>query len=114
MRKSSSLLIAVLMASTARAQSPAAPARLSVHWEELTAADFREAISRARGACLLPFGIMEKHGPHLPARELRELETKTWINAIVQAIRAVEADSESLRLQTEFYERSKHPLDTPR
>jgi len=37
-----------------------------VHWEELTAADFREAITRAQGACLLPFGIMEKHGPHLP------------------------------------------------
>jgi creatinine amidohydrolase len=37
-----------------------------VHWEELTAADFREAITRAQGTCLLPFGIMEKHGPHLP------------------------------------------------
>jgi creatinine amidohydrolase len=37
-----------------------------VHWEELTAADFKEAITRAQGTCLLPFGIMEKHGPHLP------------------------------------------------
>jgi creatinine amidohydrolase len=66
MRKPSSLLIAVLVVSTARAQSPAAPGRLSVHWEELTAADFRDAITRAQGTCLLPFGIMEKHGPHLP------------------------------------------------
>ena len=56
----------VLLASTAGAQSPAAPGRLSVHWEELTAADFRDAIARAQGTCLLPFGIMEKHGPHLP------------------------------------------------
>jgi creatinine amidohydrolase len=39
---------------------------LSVHWEELTAADFREGIHRAQGTCLLPFGILEKHGPHLP------------------------------------------------
>ena len=66
MRRSSSLLIAVLFASRAWAQSPAAPDRLSVHWEELTAADFRDAIARAQGTCLLPFGIMEKHGPHLP------------------------------------------------
>ncbi len=41
-------------------------AKLSVHWEELTAADFREGIHRAQGTCLLPFGIIEKHGPHLP------------------------------------------------
>jgi len=65
-RRSSSLFIALLVASTASAQPPAAPGRLSVHWEELTAADFRDAITRAQNTCLLPFGIMEKHGPHLP------------------------------------------------
>ena len=42
------------------------PAKLSVHWEELTASDFREGIHRSQGTCLLPFGILEKHGPHLP------------------------------------------------
>ena len=41
-------------------------AKLSVHWEELTAADFRSAIQQSQGTCLLPFGILEKHGPHLP------------------------------------------------
>jgi creatinine amidohydrolase len=40
--------------------------KLSVHWEELTAPDFVQAISRSGGTCLLPFGIVEKHGPHLP------------------------------------------------
>jgi len=40
--------------------------KLSAKWEELTAAEFREAIARAQGTCLLPFGILEKHGPHLP------------------------------------------------
>jgi creatinine amidohydrolase len=49
----------------ASAQSAAQPT-LSVHWEELTAADFREGIHRSQGTCLLPFGILEKHGPHLP------------------------------------------------
>src|SRR5204863_8460205 len=46
--------------------SHAQTAKLSVHWEELTASDFREGIRRSEGTCLLPFGILEKHGPHLP------------------------------------------------
>jgi creatinine amidohydrolase len=41
-------------------------AKFSVHWEELTAADFRSAIEQSKGTCLLPFGILEKHGAHLP------------------------------------------------
>jgi creatinine amidohydrolase len=40
--------------------------QLSVKWEELTAADFVKAIEQARNTCVLPFGIIEKHGPHLP------------------------------------------------
>ena len=40
--------------------------KLSAHWEELTAPDFVQAIARSGGTCLLPFGIIEKHGPHLP------------------------------------------------
>jgi len=63
--KSLLLSINLISASIVWAQSPA-QAKLSVHWEELTAADFRDAIGRAQGTCLLPFGIMEKHGPHLP------------------------------------------------
>lgn len=39
---------------------------LPVNWEELTAGDFVEAIRQSRGTCTLPFGVMEKHGPHLP------------------------------------------------
>lgn len=65
MHKSLLLSINALCASVALAQAPA-QAKLSVHWEELTAADFKDAITRAQGTCLLPFGIMEKHGPHLP------------------------------------------------
>src|ERR1700747_134841 len=40
--------------------------KLSVHWEELTGPDFIQAIRQSGGTCLLPFGILEKHGPHLP------------------------------------------------
>src|ERR1700674_544102 len=43
-----------------------AQSKLSTKWEELTAADFRGAIEQSKGTCLLPFGILEKHGPQLP------------------------------------------------
>lgn len=54
-------MMLMLGAHGARAQG-----KLSVHWEELTAADFRAGIAQAKGTCVLPFGILEKHGPHLP------------------------------------------------
>jgi len=60
MRKALIVLISFLPLSAA------AQVKLSVHWEELTAADFRQAIQQSGGTCLLPFGILEKHGPHLP------------------------------------------------
>src|SRR6202789_4678090 len=50
----------------AQAQASPQQIKLSVHWEELTGPDFIEAIKRAQGVCLLPFGIIEKHGPHMP------------------------------------------------
>lgn len=40
--------------------------QLPVNWEELTAGDFVAAVKQARGTCLLPFGVLEKHGPQLP------------------------------------------------
>ncbi|HXN99554.1 MAG TPA: creatininase family protein [Candidatus Acidoferrales bacterium] len=49
------------------AQTPLlAQAPLGVKWEELTAADFAKAVGQAQGTCILPIGILEKHGPHLP------------------------------------------------
>lgn len=39
---------------------------LPVRWEELTASDFPEAVRRAGRVCVLPIGVIEKHGPHLP------------------------------------------------
>jgi creatinine amidohydrolase len=50
-----------LAAAALRAQN-----KLSTRWEELTASDFRQGIQQSKGTCLLPFGILEKHGPHLP------------------------------------------------
>src|SRR5216684_5113511 len=56
-----SLLVSLVAACSIRGQS-----KLSAKWEELTAAEFRDAIQLSKGTCLLPFGILEKHGPHLP------------------------------------------------
>ena len=53
------VLIAFLVPATAQS-------KLSVRWEELTAEDFLNGIHDSKGTCLLPFGILEKHGPHLP------------------------------------------------
>src|SRR3974390_3649668 len=48
------------------AQGANGQAKLSTKGEKLTAGDFREAIANSQGTCVLPFGILEKHGPHLP------------------------------------------------
>ncbi len=61
-----SLFVSLVAACSIHGQS-----KLSVKWEELTAADFRDAIQLSKGVCLLPFGILEKHGPHLPLRAPR-------------------------------------------
>src|ERR1700727_701894 len=60
------VLIAVLATFVLGAEGAHAQTKLSVKWEELSAADFRRAIEQSKGTCLLPFGILEKHGPHLP------------------------------------------------
>jgi len=40
--------------------------KLSCSYDELTAPDFVKAVGKSSGVCLLPMGILEKHGPHLP------------------------------------------------
>lgn len=59
------VLILTICAVTAAAPANG-QAKLSVKWEELTAGDFVQAIAKSQGTCILPFGILEKHGPHLP------------------------------------------------
>jgi creatinine amidohydrolase len=67
------LLLLVLLSVAAYGQT-----QLRVQWEELTAPDFKSAIQRSGGTCLLPFGIVEKHGPHLPlGTDLLNVRTAT-------------------------------------
>ena len=41
-------------------------AQATCRWEELTETGFLSAVHEARGVCLLPLGVLENHGPHLP------------------------------------------------
>ncbi len=41
-------------------------AQIPVKWEELAAPEFSEAVSKAGKVCVVPLGIVEKHGPSLP------------------------------------------------
>jgi len=55
----------VLLAATttaAYAQQPPAHSR----WDELTASDWPRALAPSNHTCILPIGILEKHGPHVP------------------------------------------------
>ncbi len=39
---------------------------LPVKMGELTAPQFAEAAEKSNGTCIIPMGVLEKHGPHLP------------------------------------------------
>jgi creatinine amidohydrolase len=58
--------LAFLCTLLTAARSAHSQTKLSTHWEELTGPDFVQAIKLSQGTCLLPIGILEKHGPHLP------------------------------------------------
>lgn len=52
-------LLAFGLAATAAAQP------LPVRWDQLVASDWKKAIELSKGTCILPLGVLEKHGPHL-------------------------------------------------
>lgn len=41
-------------------------AQIPVKWEELSAPEFPDAVAKAGKVCVVPLGIVEKHGPSLP------------------------------------------------
>ncbi len=65
MKRMRGIVLSVAVALLALGESFAQPA-LSAKWEELTGPDFVRAIHQSQSVCVLPFGIIEKHGPHLP------------------------------------------------
>lgn len=61
MRKLSLWIILFVMAATVTSAQELTP-----KWEELTASDWEEALIKSDSTCILPLGILEKHGPHAP------------------------------------------------
>ena len=47
-------------------KASAAESTLPAKWEELTAPNFVKAVSQSAKVCIIPLGIIEKHGPHMP------------------------------------------------
>jgi len=47
-------------------QASAGEPNLPAKWEELTAPNFVKAVSQSGKVCIIPLGIIEKHGPHMP------------------------------------------------
>lgn len=39
---------------------------LHSRWDELTASEWPKALTQSNYTCILPIGILEKHGPHVP------------------------------------------------
>ena len=46
--------------------NPLCAQELHSRWDELTASDWPKALERSGNTCILPIGILEKHGPHVP------------------------------------------------
>jgi creatinine amidohydrolase len=55
-------LITIFFALTLSLTAQELPSR----WDELTASDWPKAQEKAAYTCILPIGILEKHGPHVP------------------------------------------------
>jgi creatinine amidohydrolase len=61
MKKAIFLSLAVCLALSAQAQQS-----LPYKYEDITSPKFINAVEKSGGVCIIPLGIMEKHGPHLP------------------------------------------------
>ena len=60
------IILATLMCILAVGTLTLSAQPLSPKWDELTGPDFIRAIAQAKGVCILPMGILEKHGPAGP------------------------------------------------
>jgi len=69
------------LALTLTLAGAAAAQELPSRWDELTASDWPKAMERSARTCILPIGILEKHGPHGPLGSdiihVRELAART-------------------------------------
>lgn len=60
------IILSALFLTTVLMSQQANQTNLPFKMEELTSPKFAKAVDLARGVCVIPLGIIEKHGPHLP------------------------------------------------
>src|SRR4029450_12325943 len=60
------MTLALALFTAAAATAAAATPEMPFRWDELTASDWPAAVERSARTCILPIGILEKHGPHAP------------------------------------------------
>ena len=88
--------------------------KLSPKWEELTAPDFVQAIHQSQGVCVLPIGIIEKHGPHLPlGTDLLDVRFAV-MNAVQQEYAVVFPSTTSARSSKRSSSRAPSPTASAR
>ncbi|MGE5621139.1 MAG: creatininase family protein [archaeon] len=60
------IFAACLMLTAGKSFAQNSQGGLSTKYEELTSPDFKKAVELSEKTCIIPMGILEKHGPHLP------------------------------------------------
>jgi len=65
MRKHTIIVLSV-MGVLLFTEKPSIAQTLPSRWDELTASDWPQALQKSSHTCILPIGILEKHGPHAP------------------------------------------------
>ena len=60
------ILSLLIFSGNVFSQSDVKSPHLLIKYEELTSPEFMEAVIESDSTCLIPIGVMEKHGPHLP------------------------------------------------
>ena len=64
--KKFTVIMSLLMMSYFLSAQQKEQSALSFKWEEITSPQFGRAVTLAGGVCVIPMGVIEKHGPHLP------------------------------------------------
>ncbi|NQU87537.1 MAG: creatininase family protein [Mariniphaga sp.] len=78
MKKYIILLVVIFIAINLSAQE------LSFKMEELTAPDFIKAVDKSSKTCIIPIGVFEKHGPHLPLGTDLYMSREYTLRAVVE------------------------------
>jgi creatinine amidohydrolase len=64
--KKLTIILMLLLPPFVLLSQQSAPAGIPFKMEELTSPQFAKAVELSGGVCIIPLGIIEKHGPHLP------------------------------------------------